>query len=186
MVVLDATILMLFLDPTAKGPTDDEGRLVTKPTERINYLISELDRTGSRIVLPTPALSEALVRLGPKETSNAIATLHRHSVFVVQPFDEMAAIELALMLRQEKKPTEGAETWAKLKFDRQIMAIAKVVQANDVYSDDSGVKKLGERMGIAVKGVADLPLPPEENQRDLFEEPEEEPKLEAQDETTGV
>ena len=56
----------------------------------------------------------------------------------------------------------GAQgTWAKVKYDRQIVATAKVEAADTIYSDDNDVQKLAAQAGLAVIGVAELPLPPE-------------------------
>lgn len=173
MVVIDATMLVLFLQPNAKGPTDDEGKPVSHARERVEYLISELDRTGTKIGIPTPALSETLIRMGSKEMQRVVETLNQRAVFVLQSFDQRAAIEVAAMLKKElgkKRPKDGPETWAKLKYDRQIVAIAKVSNATTLYSDDGDIKTLGDRHGIPVERVCDLPLPPDADQGDLFEE----------------
>jgi hypothetical protein len=57
--------------------------------------------------------------------------------------------------------------WAKVKFDRQIVAIAKVVGATVIYSDDKDVATLAKKQGIETIGVADLPLPKEDAQMTL-------------------
>ena len=61
----------------------------------------------------------------------------------------------ACRLRQE------AETWAKSKFDRQIVAIAKVRGAATIYSHDAGIRTVARRIGIDVLRLQDLALPPE-------------------------
>ena len=60
-------------------------------------------------------------------------------------------------------------TWAKVKFDRQIIAIAKVNGATTIYSDDDDIEVLGKRAKIDVIGLAQLPLPPQKAQLDLLE-----------------
>lgn len=173
MVVIDATVLVLLLQPKAAGPPD-----VPDARERLDYLVSQLERTGTKICIPAPALSEALVRVGPKEAIRVVEAIRRQSVFEVKPFDQLAAIELADIVRKEmgkKRPKRGAETKAKLKFDRQIIAIARVAGADTVYSDDQGVQRLGKRLDIVVKGVADLPRDPDDDQGELFDELDELP-----------
>jgi len=61
--------------------------------------------------------------------------------------------------------TEG--TWAKVKFDRQIIAIAKVHRVSAIYSDDKDVKAWAEQHGIRVVRLEDIELPPELAQRSL-------------------
>ena len=65
--------------------------------------------------------------------------------------------------RERKRGTKNP-TLAKAKFDRQIVAIAKVHRATAIYSDDGDVKSLGERAKIKVIGIADLELPPQDAQ----------------------
>lgn len=55
-------------------------------------------------------------------------------------------------------------TWAKIKYDRQIVAIAKVAGASVIYSDDKEIFKLGQKVGLTVLRIADLPLPPTDAQ----------------------
>jgi hypothetical protein len=52
-------------------------------------------------------------------------------------------------------------TWAKVKYDRQSVAIAKVDAADTIHSDDSDVRKLAVQAGLSVMGIAELPLPRE-------------------------
>jgi hypothetical protein len=61
----------------------------------------------------------------------------------------------------------------KVKFDHQIIAIAKVVGADVVYSDDKGVHTLCDRELLPCFGVWDLPARPTEPQSSMsFERPE--------------
>jgi hypothetical protein len=55
--------------------------------------------------------------------------------------------------RQRKRGTSSA-TWTKIKFDRQIVAIAKVCNATVIYSDDEDVAKIAARARIKVIGLA--------------------------------
>src|SRR5437588_7452083 len=54
-------------------------------------------------------------------------------------------------------------TYAKITFDRQIVAIAKVNNVTVIYSDDDGVRKFAERNGLTVVRTWELPLPPEKH-----------------------
>jgi hypothetical protein len=176
MVVIDATMLLLFLHPGAPGPSDAAGNPLKHARQRVEHLIAELEKSGEKVAIPTPALSEVLVKMGKAEAQRVVEILNRRSVFSIEPFDQRAAIELAVMLGQElggKPPKEGRETWAKLKFDRQIVAIAKVCRASAMYSDDDGLHALGEKVKIPAYRVRDLPLPPGAGQGDLFEPDED-------------
>ena len=56
---------------------------------------------------------------------------------------------------------------SKIKFDRQIVAIAKAEGAHTVYSDDKDVHSYASRAGLKAYRTVDLDLPPEDPQRHL-------------------
>jgi hypothetical protein len=104
--------------------------------------------------------------------------IRKQSVFRLAPFDQRSAIECAVAIDRDltagDKRAGAGGTWAKVKFDRQIVAIAKANGVQKIYSEDGDVKKLAKREGIEVLGVADLELPPSDNQTSLdFEPPED-------------
>ena len=51
-------------------------------------------------------------------------------------------------------------TKSKVKFDRQIAAIAKVKKASRIYSDQGDLERLGKLIGIEVEKTSDLPSRP--------------------------
>src|ERR1700676_3681163 len=129
MVVIDATTLLLLIDPNARPPRDPATRKpLEKCKERLEFLIETLSEAGSRVVVPTPVLSELLVRAGERR-SEYLAEITSTYTFVVAPFDIKAAVELSFLLEADLKPRkkklDDRETWAKMKFDRKIIAIAK-------------------------------------------------------------
>jgi hypothetical protein len=168
MVVIDATMLLLLLRPGTKAPTDAQGVPIEKCKERIEFLIQKLQREKSKIIIPTPALSETLVRAGAEASLQIVEYINKYAVFRIEAFDTRAAIELAAMSREAmgRKGKRGGSTavWAKVKFDRQIVAIAKVCGATEIYSDDGDIKTLAKQANITVIGVSDLPLPEEDRQ----------------------
>ena len=58
MVVFDASILLFVFEENVKAS-------VPRAKERVEYLIDTLSKTGEKIIIPTPALSECLVHAGP-------------------------------------------------------------------------------------------------------------------------
>jgi hypothetical protein len=166
MVVMDATTLMLLIDPTAKPPRNPAtGAPVDRCKDRIEFLIATLSEAGdggTQIIIPTPVLSEVLVRAGKAKAQYLNEFTSSYS-FRIAPFDEKAAIELAFLIDadlQSGKRLSDVETKAKVKFDRQIIAIAKVQGANVIYSDDGGLKTVGEANGFIVIPTWELPTPP--------------------------
>lgn len=169
MVVIDATILFLLLRPGTPVPAGPDGVPIEKPKERIDLLVKDLEKVKTKIIIPAPALSEILVRAGAAATQQIIEYLQGNSVFRVEPFDTRAAIELAAMTRaalagKKGKRAGSASTWAKLKYDQQIVAIAKVCGATIIYSDDKDIRSIAKTAKIKVIGLSELPLPPEDAQ----------------------
>jgi len=114
--------------------------------------------------VPAPALAEFLIFAGD-DAPLYLEKLRENSVFRVEPFDERAAIELAHVeitaRRRGNKRTPADESpWQKVKFDRQIVAIAKVNGATCIYSTDPDVIKHAADFGMDAKTIADLPKPP--------------------------
>jgi hypothetical protein len=67
----------------------------------------------------------------------------------------------------------GSGPKTKVKFDHQIVAIAKVVGAKTVYSDDGDVQRLCQREKLLCLGVWALPSRPVDPQTSMDFEPEE-------------
>ena len=175
-VAIDASMLLLFLRPDSRVPRGRDGKPAPSyARERVENLIKELDESGATVVVPAPAFAEVLVRATSDEARKIVGEMRASAVFDIVPFDVRAASELAEIMRTElaerarPKLRDEAETWAKLKFDRQIVAIAKVSGATEIYSHDRGLETVAARVGIRVIQLQDLPLPPEVLQMDLLE-----------------
>lgn len=171
MVVFDATTLMLAIRPESGRPIDSEtGEPIEHAAERIAFLIAEMDKSKTKIGIPTPALSEVLVRAG-SGAPKIVERIGQLSVFQVLNFDEMSAIEVAMMtkvaLDSGDKRDGSDEVWAKIKYDRQIIGIARRARATAIYTDDRGLRNTAVRSGFTVIRLADLQLPPEKAQGEL-------------------
>jgi len=162
MVILDSTTLMLFFQPNAAPSTNPETKKpIEKCYERIELLINSLSKARVRVMIPTPVLAEILVAVG-KDKAKILDEINGSSAFKVQSFDQNAAIEVALLTDadlQSGKRLKSPETKAKVKFDRQIIAIAKVNGVKTIYSDDIGLGKTARSNGISVIETRNLPLP---------------------------
>jgi len=163
MVVMDATTLLLLFRPDDVEPPIDPatGQEVVLWRERVSSLTNQFEKAREKIVIPTPGLSEMLVRAGG-DAANLLDEIGKRAVFRIEAFDTRAAIEVALMtkaaLDRGNKKNGMSGTWAKVKYDRQIVAIAKVVGATAIYSDDGNIQALGKKLGIKVISIADVPL----------------------------
>ena len=178
MAVFDATTLLLFLEPNARAPLDPAtNEPVTNAKSRIDHLIETLEKRRETIVIPTPALSEVLVHAndaGPRY----LQILNTTRCFRIEPFDQRAAVELAAMIRealQEGNLRAGTQaTRAKLKFDRQIIAIARTQNETAIYSDDRDIATLADPLELEVIPVHALPLRADDAQGKLELEPQDE------------
>jgi hypothetical protein len=158
MVAFDNSIFCLALHPDAKPPDG-----VDRAKDRVQYLLETLRDQNERILIPTPAFSEFLI-LAANDGPSYILKIRENSLFRVEPFDQRAAIELADMelVARAKGSKHGSATanWQKVKFDRQIVAVARVHSARCIYSDDADVAAHGNDCGLAVIKLRDLPTPP--------------------------
>lgn len=160
MIAFDTTFLTLTFVPGAKHD-------IPNAKERIEFLISDLHGSGERIIVPTPALSEILVKSGTAR-NDIIQMLTKSPKFLVAPFDIRSALELSLMtdaaLTRGNKKDGATGTWVKVTLDRQIVAISKTFEARAIYSEDHNVQAIARREGLTVLCVTDIkiPEPPQE------------------------
>ena len=171
MVLLDATTLLPLLSDDVPAPPDPKtNQPIERVKERIDYLVAQLEKNKEKIIIPTPVLSEILVRVG-KAGPEYLERLSTSAPFRIVPFDTRAAVEVAAMTKRAMdrgdKRDGSDDVWAKIKHDRQIVAIAKIEGVTTIYSDDKHVRTLAVEAKIAVVSIAELPLPPEDTQGEL-------------------
>lgn len=153
IVAFDNTILTLVFNPNAKPCVDpNTGEPIDHIKQRVDTLIDRHSSAGDTIVLPTPALSETYSCVDdPSKLAQAISEYH---CFRPAPFDNRAALELADIIQSAIKAGDkrsgSAEPYQKIKFDRQIVAIAKVHNAEILYTDDGNQSAFAEAIGITV------------------------------------
>lgn len=156
MVVFDANFLIYFLDPKVKGGIGSNSR--------IDHLVATIQKTGERIIVPTPALSELLVKAGDAGPKY-LEIVARSKFFRVAEFGERAAVEAAALTREaiaegNKRGATPDTDWAKVKFDRQIVAITRVVGGRVIYTNDGQLAAHAKAAGIDAITTENLPDPP--------------------------
>lgn len=167
MIVFDANFLIYFLDPKIKDGVGSN--------PRIDHLVEAIQKSGERIIVPTPALSELLVRAdGAGQQYLDIIT--RSKFFRVAEFGIRAAVEAAALTREaiEKGSFRGVTPEAdraKVKFDRQIVAIARALGATTIYTNDGQLARHAEAIGIRSIKVDELPEPPVAPQLEMTLDP---------------
>jgi hypothetical protein len=159
VIIFDASYLVALLHPKPEPPKDREGKPVSQFLERIAYLTEIMAASSDIIGVPTPAMAEVLVRAG-NARSDYMRVLSDSWRFQILPFDSRAAIEAAELVAAVKSKSEKWGTWAKVKFDIQIVSIAKAEAASVIYSDDKDLENYAKRFKIRVIRICDLPLPP--------------------------
>lgn len=162
-VVLDTNYLIAWLQPTNLAVPIDPATnsAIVRLEERVEFLIAELQKSGERIVVPTPALTEFLVGAG-KAGATLLAQLAKNKNFRIADFGRRAAIEAAEIIRSARQGGKAGfapDTWPKAKFDMQIAAIAKVENATRVYTSDQGLANRCRHIGLAPIAFHELPLP---------------------------
>ena len=168
IVVFDASVLVYLIDANAKAPLDPStGKPLEQCAERIKHLLASLQQQGAKIVIPTPALAEVLVKAGDAGPG-LLQILKSSKHFRVAAFDERAAIEFAAsqVERANAGKRSAGATRSKSKFDDQIVAIAAVEGATRILSDDKDISRLSEGR-FEVSGVIDLPIPSDNAQSSL-------------------
>jgi predicted nucleic acid-binding protein len=154
-VAFDASFLVFTVNPRSNSS-------VARAPERVDGLIERLTEKKDKIIVPTPALAEILVVLG-QGGPKYIEKMREFSCFQVRAFDERAAVEFGATMRArskgKQKQARKNAVQSKIKFDHQIVAIAKVQGAKAIYSDDSQLRAFAEECGMDAYGLADVPVP---------------------------
>ena len=132
---------------------------------RLDNLFEIISKSGGVVILPTPAISELLIKTDSGTTA-WLAALQRRSAVKVAPFDLRAAVECALISRLgdgtkagKRAGTKPGEAYQKIKVDRQIAAIARVSGSDLLVTDDEGLIKICEFINIPTSRVVSLDLP---------------------------
>ena len=158
MIAWDAGVLIAFRNPKC----DEAIRL------RVEALVSR-SKASKRILLPAPAVAEYLAGVGsPSAIASAATILQGSRTFRIAEFGSRASVEVATTLarlKPAKSRKHEGHTWAKAKFDWQIVAIAKVEGAETVYTLDEDIVRAAKHVGIKGIRVDEMPIPDEARQR---------------------
>lgn len=163
-VVIDNHILVhLMKDPKGAALTDPStGNVIDRIPERAASLLEYINVERGRLYIPAPVLTEYLIGIARKNQHTHLNDMNNLSCVQIMPFDEMAAYECAQMVDdQELKAIESdaSATKAKLRVDRQVLAIALAVGADELWTHDHNLMSKSNSLGMRVKSLADI-LPP--------------------------
>ena len=162
ILAVDSSVLALLINPDAVPSKDPAtGSPLVYARERIAGLLTNMSANDTLIV-PTPVLAELLVKAGEGGPA-LLQQLQGQARIRVSPFDQRAAVELALMTREAlnsgSKRGSSDQPWQKVKFDRQIISIARVAGAKRIYADDGGLTAFARQVGMDAISTWELPIP---------------------------
>jgi len=159
LVVFDSGFMLIGASPAAPirpGPDGKPG----KPGELFDHLIETFRRDGTTIILPAPAMAELLALPGAEPVERLGVLQSFGNRLRVEAFGPVAAAECGDMKRRlGLGPAASGDPRQKVKFDYQIIATARTVGAIAIYSDDDGLRKRAEQVGMVSIGIWDLPGP---------------------------
>ncbi len=153
-VVFDSTFLIDLLNPKIAG----------NQRATLDHLVSSLSKARVRILIPSPCLTELLIRAG-KARDQYVQKLSNTSSFEVIAFDRRAATECALLLEEAwDRKSQNAISRTKFKYDWMIVACAASRGVQKIYSDDGDVARCAAQVNIQTIAQTKLIIPPESRQ----------------------
>jgi predicted nucleic acid-binding protein len=163
IVLFDAGFLHILFDDKARIPHDKSGNpVVDRAQERIDFLVQTMSQRRDKIIVPTPALAEFML-LAVDRWNEYLTIIRRKTVFEIVGFNDPEAVELVEHWKKhgdsKRLKQDKPETWAKLKYDRQILAIAVTHRVECIYSTDGDLKRFAVQIKRDCLNLSDLPLP---------------------------
>lgn len=139
-----------------------DGKPIKFTRERMEALLAG---TGANILMPAPVYLEVSLVSGavPKDVDDF---MDESGNFVIAPYDVRAAV----INSDNERPTfikDANKTRDHIKFDRQIVAIAKSKGADLLVTTDKGVLSDCKRYGVPAKCLSELDLPQKLRQQSL-------------------
>ena len=131
-VVFDANILIDLFNEKLKGDR----------REKLDFLVHRLTKSRTKVIIPTPSLTELLVR-ADKARGSYFRRISSTSVFSVAPFDSRAAMECSILLEAAWSKSEQRKiSHSKFKFDWQIVSIAAQGNCTTVSIRNKPIRRL--------------------------------------------
>ncbi|WP_243077716.1 type II toxin-antitoxin system VapC family toxin [Pantoea sp. MQR6] len=168
-IIVDTNILICLMKKNSSSTNllgEDGFTTIDNLELRAKALLEHIERNGGTIIIPTPVLAEYLLGIDGEKNKHAhIAEISSMNCFEIIPFEELAAIECSLLpslqeFKQFAKQIDSNQTANKIRFDRQILSIAKANGITEIWSCDGEVIKKGKEVGIEVKSIAEMhPIP---------------------------
>lgn len=150
-VVIDTNVLIALLEDPSSCDYRAKG------------LLEQIQANKGELIIPTVVVAEYLSAAG--SAGSVLLGMLEHNRHVrIAPFDMKAAVECAAMHRtaiglgEKRRPLAAATPWQKVKVDRQIVAIAKSLNAS-VVTMDGDIVSIASAANVSCQRLTDLPIP---------------------------
>ncbi|MGG2139933.1 type II toxin-antitoxin system VapC family toxin [Symbiopectobacterium sp. RP] len=164
-IIVDTNILICLMEknsPSTNLLGDDGFSKIENLELRSRALLEHIERQGGTIAIPAPVLAEYLLGIDGERNKHAhVERISSMNCFEIIPFEELAAVECSLLpsiqeFKQFSKQINSNQTANKIRFDRQIISIAKANGITEIWSSDGEVIKKGKEAGIDVKSISEI------------------------------
>jgi predicted nucleic acid-binding protein len=155
-IALDNNILLAFISESTTE-YDSEGLL------KIRILKELVASKHVQVILPAPVLTEFLSR-----ESTIRENLIDRSDFHVYAFDELSALQTAVhhkTLKEGQIKSDNPRQAAKV--DSQIIGLCVAHEIDVLYTEDIGLIKIANKLGLCCKKIADVEIPVDRKQQDI-------------------
>lgn len=164
-IVIDTNILIQIMmnDGAAELRDPETNEALDRLSDRAQALVETIDAADGLVVIPAPVLSEYLIGIERSYFQSHLDIINNSKCFEVVSFDQMAAIECALLVDEnEQKVLDPDATKAKLRVDRQILSIAIACGAGEIWTHDKGLFKKAQATGLSTKSLASIMPQPQQ------------------------
>ena len=164
-IVIDTNVLVQIMqNEGARDLRDPEtGEIVTNAFKRAQALVERIESVRGIVVLPAPVVAEYLMGIDRGSYQQHLDIINGVKCIEIAPFDQLAAIECAMLVtNQEMKMLDPDSTMAKLKYDRQILAISIAAGAKEIWTHDKQLIKRAGAVGILAKSLTGIDANPEQ------------------------
>jgi predicted nucleic acid-binding protein len=164
-IVIDTNVLVQIMrDENSTDLVDPvSGWVIDRLHDRASALVEAIDQAGDVVIIPAPVLAEYLIGIDRKALQSHLNIINSVNCIEVVSFDQVAAIECALLIDDaELKMLDPQATKAKLRVDRQILAIARAAGAKQVWTHDRGLYNKAKALNLDVHSLGDIEPKPEQ------------------------
>jgi Predicted nucleic-acid-binding protein, contains PIN domain len=109
--------------------------------EQAAQLINSLNKSKTKVAIPTIVLAETLSFIPEDSTQNFLELIKKH--FLVFPFNSVAAYHYSVITRMKKNVEIDGARWSK-SADVKIISTALAHGASCIYSEDEDMLKLAD------------------------------------------